>query len=221
MSTLNIPLSYRRSKRHNFSHLSPDLALSGSNYHILNKFPWSQRCSSHWGSTVLLLCLFLLLLDMIPCHSNLIRLLGRGRYFPGCPHVYIYFIYPIFLTSTLCAQGRQCFVIEKKYTRFPGLLSVNRDVHGYSLTEAKFPFPYESFRQKVSNIRKRILTQPRRRPMRIIFFVCLFLTTITTTKESTTKTTSKKTNKQKIKHPKNKQKTTTKTHKKQNQKTNK
>ena len=42
----------------NYRHLLPDLAswltLSGSNYpHISNKFPWSQRCSIYWSSTVL------------------------------------------------------------------------------------------------------------------------------------------------------------------------
>ena len=57
ISIPNIQLLSRRSKKIlNYRHLFPDLApwliLSGSNYPYFEQCPWSQRCSSHWGSTV-------------------------------------------------------------------------------------------------------------------------------------------------------------------------
>ena len=59
MSTLNIPLLCRRSKKLpliiakyvlELYHDQPSLTRT---IHISNKFPWSQRCSSHWSSHVI------------------------------------------------------------------------------------------------------------------------------------------------------------------------
>ena len=58
MSTLNIQLLCRKSRKNSLNHryLLPDLApwltLSGLNYPCLEQFLWSQRCSSHWSLTV-------------------------------------------------------------------------------------------------------------------------------------------------------------------------
>ena len=57
MTTHSISLLYRWTKTSlNYDHLLPDMAPwltpEARTTHFSNKFPWYQRCSSHWGFTV-------------------------------------------------------------------------------------------------------------------------------------------------------------------------
>ena len=65
MRTHNIPSCYRKSKRSLLSLLTwryYQLSLAQTTL-VSNQFSWSQRCLSHWSSTVLCLGVFLFLSD--------------------------------------------------------------------------------------------------------------------------------------------------------------